>query len=50
MNVEHRTPNIDGLMEKDEETEKGDPCSAMKVCFSFEVGRSMFYVRRSLGL
>jgi hypothetical protein len=34
-------------MGKDEETEIGIPCSAMEVCFSFDVGRSMFNVGRS---
>jgi uncharacterized iron-regulated protein len=34
-------------MEKDEETEIGVECSAMEVCFSFDVGRSMFDVGRS---
>jgi hypothetical protein len=34
-------------MGKEEETEIGVPCSAREVCFSFEVGRSMFDVRRS---
>jgi hypothetical protein len=48
LNIEHRTPNIECLMGKDEETGIGVPCSAIAVCFSFEVGRSMFDVRRSL--
>jgi hypothetical protein len=39
--------NIEGLLGKDEETEIGASCSAMEVCFSSEVGRSMFDVRRS---
>jgi hypothetical protein len=34
-------------MEKDKKTETGVPCSTVKVCFSLEVGRSMFNVRRS---
>jgi hypothetical protein len=37
-------------MEKDEETGIGAKFSAMEVCFSFEVGRSMFNVRCSLFL
>jgi hypothetical protein len=45
--VEHRTSNIECLMGKNEEKEIGAPCSAMEVCFSFEVGRSMFDVQRS---
>ena len=47
MNVEHRTFNIEGLMGKDEEKRIGIPCLTREVCFSFEVGRSMFDVRRS---
>jgi hypothetical protein len=34
-------------MGKDEETEKGVECSILDVCFSFDVGRSMFDVGRS---
>jgi hypothetical protein len=34
-------------MGKDEETEIGVECSVLKVSFSFDVGRSMFDVRRS---
>jgi len=34
-------------MGREEETETGVPGSALEVCFSFEVGRSMFNVRRS---
>jgi len=47
LNVEHRTSNIECLMGREEETETGVPGSALEVCFSFEVGRSMFNVRRS---
>jgi hypothetical protein len=50
LNVEHRTSNIEGLMGNAEETEIAAPCSTMEVCFSFEVGRSMFNVRRSFGV
>jgi len=38
------------LMGKDEETAMGVLCSAMKACFSFEVGCSMFDVHLDLGL
>ena len=34
-------------MGKDEETEIGVECSVFVVCFSFDVGRSMFDVRVS---
>jgi hypothetical protein len=34
-------------MGKDEETEKGVECSVLDVCFSFDVGRWTFDVRRS---
>ena len=34
-------------MGKDEETEIAVVCSVLDVCFSFDVGRSMFDVRRS---
>jgi hypothetical protein len=34
-------------MEKDEETETGIECSVMEVCFSFDVERWTFDVRRS---
>jgi hypothetical protein len=37
-------------MEKDKETEIGAPSSAMEFCLSFEVGRSMFDVRRSFSM
>ncbi len=47
MNVQHRTLNIEFLMEKDEETEIAVECSLWVVCFSFDVGRSMFDVGRS---
>jgi hypothetical protein len=50
LNIEHRTSNIECLMEKDEATGIGAKFSAVEVCFSFEVGRSMFNVRCSLVL
>jgi hypothetical protein len=34
-------------MGKDEETEIGVDCSVVDACFSFDVGSSMFDVRRS---
>jgi hypothetical protein len=34
-------------MGNDEKAEIGAPCSAMEVCFLFDVGRSMFDVGRS---
>jgi hypothetical protein len=37
-------------MGKDEEKRIGTPCSTREVCFSFEVGRSMFDVRRSFSV
>jgi hypothetical protein len=45
---EHRTSNIEWIMGKDEETE--DRCSLFGIgsLFSFEVGRSMFDVGRSV--
>ncbi|MEA3385562.1 MAG: hypothetical protein U9Q89_03825, partial [Thermodesulfobacteriota bacterium] len=35
------------VQEKDEETEIAIECSVLDICFSFDVGRSMFDVRRS---
>ena len=46
-NVQHRTSNTECLMGKDEETEIAVKCSVLDACFSFDVGRSMFHVRRS---
>ncbi len=41
------TFNTECLMEKDEETEVAVNCSLLAVCFSFDVGRSMFDVHLS---
>jgi hypothetical protein len=35
-------------MGKDKETKIDAPCSEMAVCFSFEVGRSMFIFRKRI--
>ncbi len=45
--IEHRISNIECSMGKDEKAKIRVPCSAKEVCFSFEVGRWMFDVRRS---
>ena len=50
LNIEHRTSNIECLMGKDEEMGIDAKFSEIEVCFSFEVGRSMFNVRCSLVL